>query len=313
MILGECTSTQTSESRAWTCWKGQQQPCTEEIWVNGKKDHFSFQCFRWAATVPQKKLCLGTWGLEIPMDSLISAADLYLAFIFLLLYCCYILELPFSTWGGGGRLGAPSVKRRRAVQSEWIDCCPLGNASRSLSRGEQFSCSFHQLWWSCQKRVWLSFAQAAPGSWLGTELLCSAPVPVLKAVAGKWCVDDSTVPELSLAHRVETLPGTPWNIWHSWHHAGILCGCYLTLQMRHYAWSYPANSHPACGRGNHSLPEGLSEHHLCHCVPQTKGLDLQQLLWAGPSPGPACQGHMQAADTSLKVATKAFYFINLIM
>lgn len=32
------------------------------------------------------------------MDSLISAADLYLAFIFLLLYCCYVLELPFSTW-----------------------------------------------------------------------------------------------------------------------------------------------------------------------------------------------------------------------
>lgn len=243
--------------------------------------------------------------------------------LFLLLICIWHLLFYYcivaTYWsclsipgGGGGRLGAPSIKRR-AVQSEWTDCCPLGNASRSLSRGEQLSCSFHQLWWSCQKRVWLSFAPAAPGSWLGTELLCRAPVPVLKAVAGKWCVDDSTVPELSLAHRVETLPGTPLNTWHSWHHAGILCGCYLTLQMRHYAWSYPASSHPACGRGNHSLPEGLSEHHLCHCVPQTKGLDLQQLLWAGPSPGPACLGHMQAAHTSLKVATKAFNFINLIM
>lgn len=57
--------------------------------------------------MPQKKLCLGTWGLEIPMDSLISAADLYLAFTFLVLYCCCILELSFNTWRRWWKAGGP--------------------------------------------------------------------------------------------------------------------------------------------------------------------------------------------------------------
>lgn len=72
-----------------------------------KKTIFPFSALDEQQLCHKKRRCLGTWGLEIPKDSLISAADSYLAFTFLALYCCYILELPLNTWRRWWKAGGP--------------------------------------------------------------------------------------------------------------------------------------------------------------------------------------------------------------
>lgn len=55
--------------------------------------------------------------------------------------CYYILECAFRYPAEVvvGR-GPPSVKRRGAMQNEWLNCCPrLGNASREDVQGERSS------------------------------------------------------------------------------------------------------------------------------------------------------------------------------
>lgn len=224
MILGECTSTQRLRAELGRAGNGSNSPVQRKYDWMEKKTIFPF------SALDEEQLCHKKSSVWEPGDWRFQWIVLFLLLICIWLFSSAVfflrtgvafqyLEEVVEGWG------ASSVKSRRTVQSEWISCCPLGNASRSLSRGKELSCTFHQLWWSCQKGIWRSFAPAAPGSWQGAELHHRVPPLCLKAVAGKRCVHDSTVPELSLAHRVETLAGTPLDIRHSWHHAGILYGC----------------------------------------------------------------------------------------